>query len=149
MMFKIFNKGVAFLPTVLLFGGLLTATALGTSLIVYLLYGNTLSVRSGMTAATAARTGLQDAFLRIVRDINLGNVSYVLVVGDGATAAVTVTTLSSVNPAIIRKQIISIGSILNRYRQLRATAEIDKNTGELRLICTEEFAVGATTFSCN
>ncbi len=139
------RKGVVVIPTVLMLGGLLAVIALTGSMVVYLLTRSNYNLQLSSDAFLLAKTGTQDAVLRLIRDNNFNPSSGYDPTGDNKNQVVINVLLS--NSDTLKKEIISTGCSLGRYRQLRSVVEINKNTGELKLLSTDEI-VASTSFTC-
>ena len=61
-------RGAVLLPTILIIGFLMVALGLAGSIIVLLLNRSNFSIRLATAGLAAARTGIDDAYLRIIRD---------------------------------------------------------------------------------
>ncbi|MEK7115007.1 MAG: hypothetical protein AAB847_01465, partial [Patescibacteria group bacterium] len=130
------KKGVVVIPTVLMLGGLLAVIALTGSLIVYLLSRSNFNIRLSAGALLSAKTGLQDGVLRLIRDTNFISSAGYDPTGESKNQVKINVILSNVD--VVRKEIISVGCASARYRQLRGVVEINKNTGELKVLSIEE-----------
>ena len=132
------SSGVVVIPTVLMLGGLISIIALTGSLIIFLLNNGNYGLRLSDQAISAAKTGVQDAFLKIIRDNTfVESDGYTVGVG-GAQVNIIVNNLSSGSSDIIKKEIISDGLAINRYRRQRAIVQIDKRYGQVQLLSVEE-----------
>lgn len=140
------RKGVVVVPTVLMLGGLLTVIALTGSLIVYLLSSSNFNIRLSSKALLSAKTGAQDGILRLIRDTNFTSSVGYDPTGEGKSQVKINVILS--NADVIQKEIISVGCASARYRQLRGVVEINKNTGELKILSIEEVPA-SSSFTCN
>lgn len=134
------------IPTVLMLGGLLTVIALTGSLIVYLLSRSNFNIRLSSEALLSAKTGTQDGILRLVRNTNFTSSAGYDPTGEGKSQVKVNVILS--NADVVQKEIISIGCALARYRQLRGVVEINKNTGELKILSIEEVPA-SSSFTCS
>ena len=133
--------GVVVIPTVLMLGGLISVIALTGSLIIFLVNNGNYGLRLSDQAIAAAKTGVQDAFLKIIRDNTfVAGGGYNVGVGD-AQVNVFVNNLASGSPDIIKKEIIAAGSAINRHRRQRAVVQIDKRYGQVQLLSVEEEAI--------
>jgi|SRR3989344_9655205 len=139
------RKGVVIIPTVLMLGTLLAVIALTGSLVVYLLSRSNYNIRLSSDALLLAKTGTQDAILRLIRDNNFNPSAGYDPIGNGKNQVKVNVILSGVD--VVQKEIISLGCSLGRYRQLRSVVEINKNTGEVKLLSTEEVPA-SSSFTC-
>ena len=99
-------------------------------------------------ALAAAHTGIQDASLRIMRDKNFAPSPnpYTITI-DNDSAEITVckdlqTVSSACDTAMSGKfEVTSLGSSLNKRRQLRAIISVDSVSGETRLESLNEIVI--------
>ncbi len=133
---KIKNKGLAFLPTILIIGIIITELGIALSFVVYLSNFSAYSFRLSQEAFFAARTGVNDAILRVSRDktFPLGFSDYNMSLG---RAEISIT-IEKNTPAVNQDRITSIGSVLNRQRRIRAIIAIDSETDKVSLISLNE-----------
>ncbi len=66
--FRIRNSGAVLLPTILTIGFLMVALGLAGSIIVLALNRSNFSIRLATAGLAAARAGIDDTYLRIIRD---------------------------------------------------------------------------------
>ena len=123
------SSGVASLGAMLLFGAVIVEIALVTALLSYLLGTANLGGRLSAEALSAARAGIDDALVRIIRKEYTNNTDYSLVVGNaGATIKIceggTLVSVCSALPAQ-KIQITSTGGALTKKRKLIAVVEVD------------------------
>ena len=104
-----------------------------------------LVILSIFIAIILAKTGTQDAILRLIRDNNFNPSAGYDPIGNGKNQVKVNVILSGVD--VVQKEIISLGCSLGRYRQLRSVVEINKNTGEVKLLSTEEVPA-SSSFTC-
>ncbi len=140
------RKGIVVIPTVLLLGGLLTVITLTGSLVVYLLSRNNYGLRLSSDALSASKTGLQDGILRLIRDSSWTPSGGYDPIGNGRSQVRINVVLNTSD--VLQKEVIAIGCAQARYRQLRALVEINKNTGELKVLSTEE-TPALSLFTCS
>lgn len=139
-------SGVVFLPTVLMMSGLIIVIAATLSLVVYLLVGGVYGVRLGAEALAAARAGVADGVLRLLRDNLFTSGGYDVAVAAGKVR-VTVT-LTAAAADYDTKEIIAGGCSFNRYRQVRAVVLLNKNTGQLTVASIGEEPVSQSLAVC-
>lgn len=135
------KKGVVVLPTVLMLGGVIVVIALSGALLMYLLTSGTYGRRLSAHALAAARGGIQDGMIRVVRNSAFtASTPYEILIGP-YKATVTVTTIVSGSPELLTKEIISQGSARSRHRRLRAVVEINTSNGAAKTMSVEEQAI--------
>ncbi|MBI4991747.1 MAG: hypothetical protein HZB99_00825 [Candidatus Harrisonbacteria bacterium] len=131
--------GVAALPTVLLLGGLIMEIMIAATLSSYLLVSSEFGIRLGSRALFAARSGIQDALIRVVRDKNFTSSSYTLPVGNYSVEVSVCKDLPE--PICVgdgKHKITAVGTAENRSRKLEAIVSVDSATGEARLQSLKE-----------
>ncbi|MBI1961040.1 MAG: hypothetical protein HYS43_02080 [Candidatus Liptonbacteria bacterium] len=129
------NSGIAAIPTVIIFGGIIAEIAIATTFLSLTFTNTALGQRLSAEAFAAAQSGAEDAILRLVRDRNYQNISgYTLSVGQ-ATVTVTITQGS---PAANQATIRSTGSSFRRRRVVQAIVTIDDVTGVVSLVSLKE-----------
>lgn len=136
---KIFNpqNGQMALSTTLLIGGIIGEIGVGLSLIAFLLLNSGIGNRLSGEALAAAHAGVQDAFLRIVRDKSFSNAGYEINVGSRiANVAVVINS-----PAVGKDTITSTGTASVRQRKIQAIVVIDGVTGKVNLESVVEAAL--------
>ncbi len=133
-------KAAATLPVVLLIGGLIAELGIAGAFVAYYFAQSGLGVKLSEEALAAARAGIQDAKIRIVRNKNFipSPNPYTLTVGN-RTAQITVCkdTCAGTN----KFQITSLGMALTKRRQVQAIFYVDNNTGEVKLESEKETAL--------
>jgi hypothetical protein len=145
--FKAAN-GVATLPVILLIGGVIVEIGIASAFIAYFLNQSGFGVKLSAEALAAARAGIQDAKMRIVRDKNFvpGSNPYSLTVGNNSVQITVCKDLKTVsNPcdtAMSGKfEITSLGSAFTKRRQIRAILSVNGTTGEIKLESEKEIAL--------
>lgn len=133
--------GIVVIPTVLMLGGIITVMVVSGALVVYFLNNSNYGLRLSINAQSAAKGGIQDAVLQLLRDNNYISSGYNLIIDDNSQAWITVSGDLSLTQNVIKKKIISQGSSFTRYRYLETIIQIDKNTGKLDIISIEEKAI--------
>ena len=129
------NKGIAAIPTVIIFGGIIAEIAIATTFLSLAFTNTSLGLRLSAEAFGAAQSGVEDAVLRLARDRNYQNISgYSLAVGR-ATATITITQGS---PSANQATILSTGTSFRRKRAVRAIVTIDDVSGVVSLVSLKE-----------
>lgn len=138
------RKGLVLLPIVLAFGFILVAVSLVGLLVTSGLNYSNYTVRLSSLALNAARAGVEDSYLRIIRNntwpssnctcsslVNCTSLTYTLPNLNQAAADVCVNR-TAVSP--IQYQVDVLGTAKGQHRQLRALIESDATTGQARLL---------------
>jgi pSer/pThr/pTyr-binding forkhead associated (FHA) protein len=98
---------------------------------MYLTNSASYDVRLSQEAFFGARSGINDAFLRIIRDKNFSSSGYNLVVG-----RVNVNIIVEKNSNF--STITAKGTLLNREKIMQGIVSIDQETGEVVLFSLQE-----------
>ena len=143
------NKGAATLPMVLLIGGLLAEMAIVIAFMAYFLAQSGFGVRLSDEALAAARAGIADAEMKIVRDNSFSSPSpYSLDVGKYSAQIIVCKNSKTVsNPCGTiegmnnKFEITSLGTALTKKRRLQVIINIDPNTNEAYVESEKEIVV--------
>lgn len=129
-------NGVAALPTMLILGGLAIEIIIAVTTTSYIFSESEFGTRFSNEALLAAKAGVQDAAMKIVRDKNFTQATTTLTVNNATT---DVSVCKDAPCAAIGKQkIISLGKSQSKRRQLEAILNVDSLTGEVRLESLKE-----------
>lgn len=124
------QKGVASLPAIILFGGLLVEIGIAGALLVFYLNSSLYGTRLANEALVIAQAGVDDAMLRIVRDKTCPNAScpeeYTITAGNGSA---DVTICKDSCAGIDKTEITSVGRVFTRRHKLITIVSIDATTG--------------------
>ena len=145
---RIKNKesGIIALSTILLLGAVIMETAIVGSLLVFAFNNINYGVRLSAGALAAAKAGLADATIKLIRDKNISVVPfYSLGVGDWiAKITVCRNSRTLADPCDTadsgKTEITSLGQAFNRSRRLRAIYNVSGVTGETTLIAVTELS---------
>jgi len=131
------SKGAVTLSMVLLVGGLIMELGIALAFVSYYLAQGGLGLRLSEEAMTAAKSGVQDAVMQIIRDshFNPSPNPYSLAVG---SASVEITICKDTCAGTGNFQIDSVGSILTKRRKIEAVVSVDSQTGEVKLLSEKE-----------
>ncbi|MDO8429960.1 MAG: hypothetical protein Q7S73_01165 [bacterium] len=132
------EKGIAALPSILMFGGLITGVAIAISSVAYLFINSQLGIKLSSEALLVAKAGIQDASMRVVRDKFFSSALYTLTIGDNS---VDITVCRDICVGVGKDQIISISKVRWARRKLEAIVEINSITGEVRLESLKELGL--------
>lgn len=122
------RKGVASLATTLILGGVILEIAVAGAVLVMILTSGSYGERLTAQAFDAAKSGLDDALLSIVRTQSFTDATY----NYGSNADAVVTFETNVCGAGC-DQITSIGRALTKRRKILANVEID-NAGMVKVL---------------
>lgn len=126
--------GVAFLPLVLVIGGILVSVAVATAVLTFSNINSNQSTRAASEALFVAKAGASDGIMRVVYNKNYSSSCYSIPVGS-RTAYVVVT---KDQPATGNTQVYSKAIISNRTRTFYSLLGVDATTGVVNLISTQE-----------
>lgn len=130
---KLWGAGQAALPTILLIGGIITEIAIAGALVAFILSSSGFGERLSTQALTAAKAGIEDAFIKVVIDKNFSSPEGYTFSVDGREVKVTVTkNLDGTD------EIISIGKALSRQRKLEGILIVHQDTGKVDLESLQE-----------
>ena len=134
------QRAAVTLSMTILIGGLVVELGIALAFISYYLAQGGFGLKSSEEAMAAARSGAQDAIMRIVRDINFNPSPnpYTLTIGIGSAQ---ITVCKDTCAGTGKFQIDSLGSVLNKRRQLRAIVSVNSQTGEVRLESEKEVSL--------
>ena len=138
----------ATLPVVLLVGGLIVEIGIAGAFIAYFLSQSGFGVKLSAEALAAAKAGIKDAKMRIVRDKNFipSPNPYTLTIGNNS-AQITVckelkTVSTACDTAMVGKfEVTSLGMAFTKRRQVKAILYVDSTTGEMKLESEKEIAI--------
>ena len=141
-------RAAATLPVVLLVGGLAIEIGIAGAFIAYFLGQSGFGVKLSAEALAAAKAGIQDAKMRIVRNKNFipSPNPYTLTIGNNS-AQITVckelkTVTTACDTAMSGKfEITSLGTAFTKKRQVRAILYVDATTGEVKVESEKEIAI--------
>jgi len=125
------RKGFSLLPVVLIAGIIVAEVGVALSFVMYLTNSASYGARLSQEAFYGARSGVNDAFLKIIRNKDYSSPGYNLTVGK---SNVNVVVTNEIGIATI----VSTGTVLNRQRKLQAVISIDAETGEASLFSLQE-----------
>ena len=107
-------KGQAVLPAILLICGIITEIAVAGALVAFILSSSGWGERLSSRALAAAKTGVEDAFMKITLNKNFSAPSGYSIVIDGLSVLVVVNKDCPVSGS---DQVISLGQALSRQRK--------------------------------
>lgn len=129
------QKGFSLLPTVLVTSIIIAEIGIALTFVMYMANSASYSSRLLQEAYVCAKSGIDDALLRLIRNKDFYSVDgYNLALGRcNATIKVEKDTPSQYN-----SQITVTASVLNRQKKLQAIVSIDSDTGVVYLISLQE-----------
>jgi len=134
------KKAAVTLPVILLVGGLIAEISIAGAFIAYFLNQSGFGIKLSEEALAAARAGIQDATIRIVRDKNFNPSPnpYTLIVGSRSSQ---VTICKDTCAGTDKFQVDSLGIAFNKRRKIRAVIYVNSLTGEVKLESEREIAI--------
>ncbi len=136
--FSAFTKAAATLPLILLVGGLIVEIGIAGAFIAYFLNQSGFGIKLSEEALAAARAGVQDATIRIIRSKSLAPDFYTLTI-DNRSAEITIC--KDICAGTDKFQVDSLGIAFNKRRQVRAIIYVNNLTGEVKLESEREIAL--------
>lgn len=129
-----FRSGQVALPFILIVSGIIIEITLASTIVAYFLSSSGLSERLQTRALVAARAGVHDGVMRVVRDKEYGATSkqYSFSI-DRDNVSVSVTRVINGGANIYIYTIIAVGDAGGRERQIIATLSVSQTTGEARV----------------
>ena len=128
---KIKSSGIIALPVVLLPSGLIVEIVIVAMATSFLLVNSELGIRLSTDALFMARSGTQDALIKITRDKTFTSSGYNLAIDNGS-AQVTVCKDAPCTTAG-KVKINAVGVSQSQSRELETILIVDSITGESRL----------------
>ncbi len=123
------HRGVASLPAIILFGGLMIEIGLTGAFLIYYLNNSLYGTRLSQAALVVAQAGIEDGILKVVLNKNCPDAncpsSYTLATENGS-AEITICRDSCVANKTI---VTSIGQSLTRKHKIVATLSVNNTTG--------------------
>ena len=130
------NSGIIALATIILMSAIILEIGLVTAFVIYTLNNINYGTRLSSEALLAAKTGIDDALLKLSRNkdfFSSYSLSYNISVGT-RTALVSATIIPS------GIQVVSEGVAFNKHRKIQAIFDIDQTTGIVRIVSQKELA---------
>lgn len=138
------REGVISLVATLLLGGIIIEIGLVGALLAYLLNSGNYGARLSAEALIAAKSGVDDGLLRIIRrDDNLvGAPTYAYSITTSTVGGATVTlcrqSASCPDLSTQERQIVSVGSALSKKRKMIAVVILDATTSRMSIESLQE-----------
>jgi len=132
-------RGIAVLPTILLIGGLIVEIGIAGLFISYFLNSSGFGVKISEEALSAAKSGIDDAVIKIIRKKGDAILPYPYTLNiDNNSAQVWVLKDA---PSNGKYEITSLGSAGLKRRKLEAVVDINNNDGEVKIEFIKEVAI--------
>lgn len=132
-------RAAAALPTILLIGGIVVEIGIALAFIIFFLGQSIFGVRASSDALAAARAGVQDATMQIVRNKEIGTISYAL---DSKTdVRICKNFINNCATPVVtgnKYDVISTGKVLTKNRRLEAILDVNDFTGEVKIESIKE-----------
>lgn len=130
------DRGAAALPTILLIGGIVVEIGIALAFIIFFLGQSIFGAKASSDAMAAARAGVQDELIQIVRNKDYTNPLPGKTYSVGTKSTVEVTTID--DPISNKPHIISTGRSLAKNRRLEAIVDVNNFTGEVKIESIKE-----------
>lgn len=144
------KKAAAALSTILIVGAIVVETALAALVASYLIGQQGLGLKRAQEASLAARSGIQDALIHLLRDkdFNPSSNPYTIAVNSAAVSVLVCKELAvdfasdgcSAETLSGRYQIGSTARVSDKRSRFRATLIVATSTGLIRVESIEEVA---------
>jgi len=124
-------RGQAALPTIVLVGGIMIEIVLAGTLLVFFFNNSVYGTRLSAEALEAARSGIQDALIKLSANKNFSG-TYEFSLGGSVSAEITVDQ----DPAGYSEEkvrVVSIGQGITRNRKLEAIVNVEKVAGVVQI----------------
>lgn len=137
--FNINKSGVAVLPTILLIGGLVVEIGIAGLFMSYFLNSSGFGVKISEEALSAAKSGVDDAIIKIIRNKGDAILPYPYILNIGNNSAQVWVLKDS--PLVGKYEIASLGSAGLKRRKLEAVVNIDNDNREVKVEFIREIAI--------
>lgn len=137
--FNINKSGVAVLPTILLIGGLVVEIGIAGLFMSYFLNSSGFGVKISEEALSAAKSGVDDAMIKIIRNKGDAILPYPYTLNIGNNSAQVWVLKDS--PLVGKYEISSLGSAGLKRRKLEVVVNIDNDDGEVKVEFIREIAI--------
>jgi len=127
--------GIAVLPTILLIGGLVVEIGIAGLFISYFLNSSGFGVKISEEALSAAKSGIDDAIIKIIR--NIVSSPYTINIGNNSAQISVIKDL----PSVGKYEITSLGSAGLKRRRLQAIINVDNNSNEVKYESLKEISI--------
>lgn len=130
-------RGIAVLPVMLLIGAIIVEIAIVGGILAFYASTSNLAIRTSQEALFTARSGVEDALIKVVRDKDFipSSNPYPLSINSGV--ATTTASISITSPAA-QRTIIATSTVFRRTKTVRAVVNVDSSTGKVDVVSFEE-----------
>lgn len=128
------SSGQAFLSTILLMGGIMVVAGIVVAYLAIAFIDSGYGLQSSETAEATATAGVNDAFMRIVRNSSFSSTGYALAVANN-TANITVTQNT---PSAGLDTILSTAIVGGRTRKISAVIAVTSSTGQSTMLSWQD-----------
>lgn len=134
------SAGVVAFSTILILSAIVVEVGVAASVLVYFLNRSNYGVRLTNEAFAAARAGIDDAVVRVLRTRFYPTCvsSYTVPVGASAAADVTITNADCSAVSETQYTVSSTGRVTGKRRTLQATLGLHPTTREVRVLTVAE-----------
>lgn len=134
------TRGVVAFSTILILSAIVVEVGVAASVLVYFLNRSNYGVRLTNEAFAAARAGVDDAVVRVLRTrfYPACAASYTIPVGASAEADVTITNVDCSAVSETQYTVSSTGRVTGKRRTLQATLGLHPTTREVRVLAVTE-----------
>lgn len=126
--------GQAFLSTILIIAGIMIVIAAAVAVLAATFIDSGYGVQASDKAESIATAGVNDAYLRLVRNSVLATTSYQVTMPEGI-ATVSVTQNS---PTTSQVTVLSIATIGGRTRKINAVFGVTTSTGQITSVSWQD-----------
>lgn len=134
------TRGIAAFSTLLILSAIVVEVGIAASMLVYFLNRSNYSVRLANEAFAAARAGIDDAVVRILRTrfYPTCTAAYTVPVGGNAFADIVITNMDCSAASETQYAVTSIGRVASKRRTLEAVLGLHPTTREVRILSISE-----------
>ncbi len=137
------KRGLAALVMTLLIGGVVVEVAAAGLLVGYFLNESGFGASLSLEALVAARSGVEDGVLQVVRNKNIDYTTsgspYILPINSRTTATIIIckdsrtVTVACDTPQAGKHEVTATGITQSKQRKMRATLNVNSATGDVRI----------------
>lgn len=134
------TRGIVAFSTILILSAIVVEVGVAASVLVYFLNRSNYGVRLTNEAFAAARAGIDDAVVRVLRTrfYPTCEAAYTIPVGASVQADVTITNVDCSAVSETQYTVFSIGRVTGKRRTLQATLGLHPTTREVRVLTVTE-----------
>lgn len=128
------QRGFSLLPTVLVTSIIVAEVGIALTFVMYMANSAAFSSRLLQEAYSCAKSGVDDAMLRLIRNKDFSSTGYNFNIGRCSA----IIQIEKDTPNAGASQITVSASVLNRQKKIRAVVSIDQETEEVFLYSLQE-----------